>query len=111
MAQDGLTAQAEIARLKFQLARYRRAEFGRSSEKLARDTEQLELALETLETDRRSGWQRHRRRSWQQWRLRPRRRSRHGARCRNTCPERTGGILHRAPVPVAAARCARSPTR
>lgn len=52
MAQDGLTARAEIARLKFQLARYRRAEFGRSSEKLARDTEQLELALETLETDR-----------------------------------------------------------
>ena len=42
MAQDALTAQAEIARLKFQLARYRRAEFGRSSEKLARDTEQLE---------------------------------------------------------------------
>src|SRR6201993_4357605 len=51
MAQDVLTAQAEIARLKFQLARYRRTEFGRSSEKLARDTEQLELALETLETD------------------------------------------------------------
>ena len=51
MAQDALTAQAEIARLKFQLARYRRAEFGRSSEKLARDTEQLELALETLESD------------------------------------------------------------
>jgi transposase len=51
MAQDGLTAQAEIARLKFQLARYRRAEFGRSSEKLAPDTEQLELVLETLETD------------------------------------------------------------
>jgi transposase len=52
MAQDALTAEAEIARLKFQLAGYRRAEFGRSSEKLARDTEQLELALETLETDR-----------------------------------------------------------
>src|SRR5271156_735623 len=51
MAQDALTAQAEIARLKFQLAHYRRAEFGRSSEKLARDTEQLELALEALETD------------------------------------------------------------
>ena len=51
MAQDALTAQAEIARLKFQLARYRRAEFGRSSEKLAREAEQLELALETLETD------------------------------------------------------------
>jgi transposase len=51
MAQDALTTQAEIARLKFQLARYRRTEFGRSSEKLARETEQLELALETLETD------------------------------------------------------------
>jgi transposase len=51
MAQDALSAQAEIGRLKFQLARYRRAEFGRSSEKLARDTEQLELALEALETD------------------------------------------------------------
>jgi transposase len=51
MAQDALTAQAEIARLKFQLARYRRAEFGRSSEKLAREFEQLELALEALETD------------------------------------------------------------
>jgi hypothetical protein len=50
MAQDALTAQAEIARLRFQLARYRRAEFGRSSEKLARETEQLELALEALET-------------------------------------------------------------
>jgi hypothetical protein len=51
MAQDALTAQTEIARLKFQLARYRRAEFGGSSEKLARDIEQLDLALETLETD------------------------------------------------------------
>src|SRR5437764_947045 len=51
MAQDALTAQAEIARLKFQLARYRRAEFGRSSEQLAREAEQLELALEALESD------------------------------------------------------------
>jgi transposase len=33
------------------LARYRRAEFGRSSEKRARDIAQLELAIETLETD------------------------------------------------------------
>lgn len=51
MARDAATARAEIARLKFQLARYRRAEFGRSSEKLARETEQLELAIEALETD------------------------------------------------------------
>ena len=40
MARDATTAQAEIAKLKFQLARYRRAEFGRSSEKLAREVEQ-----------------------------------------------------------------------
>jgi hypothetical protein len=97
MAQDALTAEALIARLKFQLARYRRAEFGRSSEKLERDTEQLELALEALESD--------------QAERRPRRRSRRGAHCRNTCPERICGIPHHAPVLVAAARCAKSATR
>ena len=51
MAQDAVVAQAEIARLKFQLTRYRRAEFGSSSEKLARAAAQLELAIETLESD------------------------------------------------------------
>jgi transposase len=51
MAQDAVAAQAEIAKLRFQLARYRRAEFGRSSEKLAREADQLELAIETLEAD------------------------------------------------------------
>src|SRR5438309_5664501 len=51
MAQDALAAQVEIARLKFQLARYQRAEFGRSSEKLAHEAEQLELAIESLEED------------------------------------------------------------
>lgn len=51
MAQDAVAAQVEIAKLRFQLARYRRAEFGRSSEKLAREVDQLELAIETLEAD------------------------------------------------------------
>jgi transposase len=51
MARDAVAARAEIAKLKFQLARYRRIEFGRSSEKLSREIEQLELAIETLETD------------------------------------------------------------
>src|SRR5271170_340979 len=51
MAQDAIAAQAEIAKLRFQLARYRRAEFGQSSEKRAREADQLELAIETLETD------------------------------------------------------------
>ena len=51
MAQDAVNAQAEIAKLRFQLARYRRAEFGRSSEKLEREADQFELAIETLEAD------------------------------------------------------------
>src|SRR5436305_7663759 len=51
MMQDAIAAQAEITKLRFQLARYRRAEFGRSSEKLEREAEQLELAIEALETD------------------------------------------------------------
>ena len=51
LLQDAVAAQAEIAKLRFQLTRYRRAEFGRSSEKLASEIEQLELAIETLETD------------------------------------------------------------
>jgi hypothetical protein len=51
LARDAVVAQAEIAKLKLQLARYRRAEFGRSSEKLARDLAQLELAIEAVETD------------------------------------------------------------
>jgi transposase len=51
MAQDAVAAEVLIAKLKFQLARYRRAEFGRSSEKVAREAEQLELAIESLETD------------------------------------------------------------
>jgi hypothetical protein len=51
MAQDAVNAQAEIAKLRFQLARYRRAEFDRWSEKLDREVDQLELAIETLEAD------------------------------------------------------------
>jgi transposase len=51
IAHDAVVAQTEIARLQFQLARYRRAEFGRSSEKLSRDIAQLELAIETVEID------------------------------------------------------------
>src|SRR3954451_4950194 len=51
MAQEAIAAQAQIAKLRFQLARYRRAEFGRSAEKLAREAEQLKLAIEALEAD------------------------------------------------------------
>ena len=85
MAQDAVTAQAEIAKLRFQLARYRRAEFGRSSEKLAREADQLELAIEALEADQAErlaaaspAWPR-------QSRPPPKHKSRPGARCRSTC--------------------------
>ena len=40
-----------IERLRLQLARLRRLQFGRSSERLAAEADQLELALEELETE------------------------------------------------------------
>ncbi len=53
MARDAVSARAEIARLKFQLARYRRAEFAEVlGEAGARDPDSFEgLAIEALETD------------------------------------------------------------
>lgn len=49
-AKAGLVAKTlEVEKLKVQLARLRRLQFGRSSEKLARATEQLELMLEEAE--------------------------------------------------------------
>jgi len=41
----------EIEKYKLQIARLRRMQFGRSSEKIARAIEQLELKLEELETE------------------------------------------------------------
>lgn len=47
-----ITGQRElIGRLRLQLARLRRMQFGRSSERLAAEADQLELALEELEAD------------------------------------------------------------
>ena len=49
-AKAGLLAKAlEIEKYKLQIARLRRMQFGRSSEKIARTIEQLELKLEELE--------------------------------------------------------------
>ena len=45
----------EIAWLSFPLAGYRRAEFGCSSEEVAREAEQLDLVLETVEADQAEG--------------------------------------------------------
>ena len=85
MARDAMVAQTEIAKLKFQLALYRRAEFGRSSEKLARDIAQLELAIETVETDQveRLAAKPPGRR-WSP--RRPKRKDRHVGPCPSICP-------------------------
>jgi transposase len=51
MAVEAVAARTEIEKLRSQLARLTRAQFGRSSEKHAAAVAQLELAIETLETD------------------------------------------------------------
>ncbi|SBW09754.1 transposase (fragment) [uncultured Alphaproteobacteria bacterium] len=52
VAEAGLVAKAlEIETMKVQLARLRHQQFGRSSEKLTRQIEQLELGREDLEAD------------------------------------------------------------
>ena len=51
-AKAGLMAKAlEVEKLKLQIARLRRMQFGRSSEKIARTIDQLELRLEELEAE------------------------------------------------------------
>lgn len=52
MAQDAVHARTLIEKLRFELARLKRQQFGTSSEKLDGRVEQLELAIEALETDR-----------------------------------------------------------
>jgi len=55
-AKAGLVVKTlEIEKLKVQLARWRRQQFGRSSEKIDRIIEQLELMLDELETEAASG--------------------------------------------------------
>jgi len=51
MVQEAVASQVEIEKLRFELARLKRAQFGRSSEKLEQTVAQLELAIETLEED------------------------------------------------------------
>ena len=52
MAPTAVAAKVEIEKLRFELARLKRTQFGRSSEKLGAVIGQLELAIETLEEDR-----------------------------------------------------------
>ena len=100
-ARAELTAPAAIEQYKAQLAKLRRMQFGRSSEKLDAEIEQLELMLEDLEEGERRGG--HRRPS-----VRP---ASHGAiggkrcaaRCPITCRARRSFIIPARCVRVAAA--------
>lgn len=47
-----IAADAELERVKLQLAKLRRMQFGQSSERLRHQADQLELGLEDIETDR-----------------------------------------------------------
>lgn len=51
MARDAVQANTLIEKLRFELARLKRSQFGASSEKLGGRVEQLELAIEALEVD------------------------------------------------------------
>lgn len=51
MVQEAAASQVEIEKLRFELARLKRARFGQPSEKLAQTVAQLELAIETLKED------------------------------------------------------------
>ena len=51
MAQDAIHAHTLIEKLRFELARLKRAQFGTSSERLSGRIDQLELAIEALESD------------------------------------------------------------
>ena len=51
LSREAVQADTLIEKLRFELARLKRARFGASSEKLGERVEQLELAIEALETD------------------------------------------------------------
>lgn len=51
MVREAVRAETLIEKLRFELDRLKRARFGASSEKLGERVEQLELAIEALETD------------------------------------------------------------
>jgi hypothetical protein len=109
-AKAGLIAKTlEIEKLKLQLARLRRAQFGRSSEKIARTIEQFELMLEDLEADTPAPAatpdasaaepSHHRGQA--------RARSLGASRWPSICRAATSYTSRAAPAPHAAARCAR----
>ncbi|RAS32092.1 transposase IS166 family protein [Paraburkholderia bryophila] len=73
---------AEVEHLKLLIAKLRRMQFGRKSEKLDRQIEQLELRLEELETTKARHRSKSRRRSARSW-------NRHRASCPNICRARS----------------------
>ena len=95
-------------KLRFQLARFKRAQFGCSSEKIDRTIEQLELAIETLDEDhaqRIAAIPAVAEQSRQQANKPP---SRRDDRCPNICRARRLSIPAPAAVRTVAAHCAGS---
>ena len=94
------TRTAEIEHLKLVLAKLRRMQFGRRSEKLDQQIEQLELKLEDLEAEAGGGRSTGAGRRWR----RARRPS--ASRCRRTCRARSAYCAGPAmPARTAAASC------
>jgi hypothetical protein len=94
--------ELKIAQLEARIAKLKRMQFGRSSEKIARDIEQLELELDELLEDLPSG---------------PRNAPRPckicstspvANRCRPICPAGKRCMSRPAPAPAVGARCASS---
>ena len=103
-----------IEKLKMQLAVLRRARFGRSSEKLDRDIEQLELLIGELEEDAGRGRRPRRGRSGPAGSRRPAGASagtRSASRCRRICRARPSPTSRPAPARAAAAPCSAGSAR
>ena len=94
-----------IEKLKMQLAVLRRARFGRSSEKLDRDIEQLELLIGELEEAAAEGGAQAQPPGGPEPRqARASAAIRCASRCRRSCRARPSPMSRPAPVPAAAAR-------
>ena len=93
-----------IAKLRLQLSRLRRLQFGRSSEKLAREIEQLELVIEEMQRGRAAGA--HAADGARRPATDPQKPARRPLP--TTCRARRCSTRPPAPAPTAAARCAGS---
>ena len=108
LARDAVAARAEIEKLRFQLARLKRAAIWPLFGEDRATIEQLELAIETLDEDMRNGSQPFRRSPQQSGQQANKPPSRPDGRFPNICRARRLSILAPAAARTAAAPCAGS---